>query len=155
MLNKLLHGIKVYKDLFSEEESVKLFKDMTPYLRPYSKDHPGLQTHPDLHKQVNIPHIKYFTYEKCWMNFTDIGFPDHEVWHTHDYKRAGVYYFDDCPGTVFKGKLGKFQVEGVANSVITFPSNLLHTAPLNQSGRRFTVAFNIVEEWQSGLLHQS
>ena len=156
MLNKFLHGIKTYRNVFSEEQKTKLFADLVPHLQSWTERHPGFQTGDKVHNIVNIPHIKYFTYEDSWMNFTDVNFPDHETWHTHDrWERTGVYYFFDCPGTVFEGKLGKFQIKGVANSIITFPGSLCHTAPLNKSGARFTIAFNILEEWSSGLWHWS
>ena len=155
MLNKVLHGIKTYNNVFSDEEKAKLFSNLVPYLMKWSDGHPGLQTDAFMHKRINIPHIKYFTYEECWMNFTDVNFPDWEAWHTHPTKRAGVYYFDDCSGTVFEGKFGKFQLKGVANSIITFPGSLRHTAPLNTSGARYTISFNILEEWSSGLWHWS
>ena len=144
MLNKLLHEIKTYNNIFSDRERAKLFANLVPCLRKVSDNHPGLQTMTDMGKYV--PHIKHFTYDRCWMNFTDVNFPDYESWHEHPAERAGVYYFDDCPGTVFKGKFGKFQIKGVANSIITFPGNLLHTAPLNKTGARYTLAFLISEE---------
>ena len=154
MLNKFLHGIKTYKNVFSDLEKEKLFNDSLPYLKSWGK-HPGLQTGDKIHNVVYIPHIKYFTYEKCWVNYTDVNFPDSEAWHRHPTKRAGVYYFSDCPGTIFEGKFGKFKVKGVANSIITFPGSLRHTAPLNKSGARYTMAFEILEEWSSGLWHWS
>ena len=154
MLNKLLHEIKTYNNVFSNIEKEKLFIDLVLRLKIFNQSEtPGLQTDPKMGEY--IPHIKYFTYERCWMNYTDINFPDHEVWHTHPTKRTGVYYFDDCSGTVFEGKFGKFQLKGVANSIITFPGNLRHTAPLNKSGPRYTIAFEILEEWSSGLWHWS
>ena len=154
MLNKLLHGIKTYNNVFSHTEQLRLFANLVPHLRKLSDKHPGLQTPETMKKYV--PHIKYFTYERCWMNFTDVNFPDWEGWHIHPgYERAAVYYFNDCPGTVFEGKFGKFQLKGVANSIITFPGNLRHTAPLNKSGPRYTMAFEILEEWSSGLWHWS
>ena len=154
MLNKFLHGIKIYNNVFSDIEKDILFCNLRQHLKVWNIQ-PGLQTDDEMHKVVHIPHIKYFSYEYCWMNYTDVNFPDHEVWHTHPTKRAGVYYFDDCSGTVFEGKFGKFQLKGVANSIITFPGNLLHTAPLNKSGARYTMAFEILEEWSSGLWHWS
>ena len=154
MLNKFLHGIKTYNNVFSDVEKDKLFHDSRPHLKSWD-NLPGLQTGDKMYNVVYIPHIKYFTYEKCWVNYTDVNFPDSEAWHTHPTKRAGVYYFDDCSGTVFEGKFGKFQLKGVANSIITFPGNLLHTAPLNKSGARYTMAFEILEEWSSGLWHWS
>ena len=153
MLNKFLHGIKIYNNVFSNAEKENLFYDLVPELKFLSDDHPGLQTYADMKKYV--PHIEYFTFNMCWMNFTDVNFPDYESWHTHDTKRAGVYYFHDCPGTIFKGKFGKFQLKGVANSIITFPGSLRHTAPLNTSGARYTISFNILEEGSSGLWHWS
>ena len=154
MLNKVLHGIKTYNNVFSKKEKSKLFYDSLPHLKSWDS-HPGLQTGDKMHNVVNIPHIKYFTYEKCWVNYTDVNFPDREFWHTHPCKRAGVYYFNDCPGTVFQGKFGKFQLEGNSNSIITFPGTLRHTAPVNKSGARYTIAFQILEEWSSGLWHWS
>ena len=154
MLNKLLHGIKIYKNVFSTEQKTRLFCDALDHLRSVST-HPGLQTKNYLHHLIHVPSIKYFTYDECWMNYTDVNFPDSESWHTHRHKRVGVYYFSDCPGTIFEGKFGKFQLKGVANSIITFPGNLLHTAPLNKSCARYTIAFNILEEWSSGLWHWS
>ena len=153
MLNKFLHGIKTYNNVFSDKEKEKLFNDLVPHLKFWSEDYPGLQTKPNMKKYV--PHIKYFSYERCWMNLTDINLPADESWHIHPSKRTGVYYFDDCPGTFFEGKFGKFQLRGVANSIITFPGNLWHTAPLNKSGIRYTMAFEILEEWSSGLWHWS
>ena len=155
MLNELLHGIKVHNNVFSDIEKKKLFYDSVPYLKKLGEGYPGLQTNSDMHELIDMPNVKYFTYQKCWMNFTDVNFPDYESWHIHDSKRAGVYYFTDCPGTIFKGKFGKFQLKGVANSIITFPGNLWHTAPLNKSGIRCTMAFEILEEWSSGLWHWS
>ena len=146
MLNKLLHGIKTYNNVFSRAERVKLLYDLLPYFKDQSEKNPGLQTRDKIHNLVYIPHIKYFTYQKCWGNFTDINFPDFENWHVHSTRRAAVYYFHDCPGTIFKGKFGKFQIKGVANSIITFPGSLLHTAPLNKTGPRYTLAFLINEE---------
>lgn len=155
MLNKLLHGIKTYHNVFSEKQSFELFTNLVPYLQSRTENHPGLQTPNVMHKFVNFPKIEHFTYDQCWMNFTDVNFPDWESWHTHPTKRAGVYYFSDCPGTIFDGKFGKFEVKGVANSILTFPGSLRHTAPLNKSGARYTIAFNILEEWSSGLWHWS
>ena len=153
MLNKFLHGIKIYNNVFSDVEQAKLFDNLVSRLTILPGKHPGLQTTADMGKYV--PHIKHFTYDKCWMNFTDINFPADEIWHVHPTKRSGVFFFRDCPGTVFQGKYGKFQVKGVANSIITFPGNLRHTAPLNKSGPRYTIAFEILEEWSSGLWHWS
>ena len=67
---------------------------------------------------------------------------------THPSKRTGVYYFDDCSGTVFEGKFGKFQLKGVANSIITFPGSLRHTAPVNKSGARLYC--KLLKYWKSG-----
>ena len=154
MLDKLLHGIKTYNNVFSNIEKEKLFIDLVLRLKIFNQSEtPGLQTDPKMGEY--IPHIKYFTYERCWMNYTDINFPVDEAWHVHPTKRTGVYYFRDCPGTVFEGKYGKFQVKGFANSIITFPGSLRHTAPLNKSGPRYTIAFEILEEWSSGLWHWS
>ena len=156
MLNKLLHGIKTYRDVFSEKQRLELFTNLVPYLQSWTEKHPGLQTPDSMHKVVNFPKIDHFTYDQCWMNFTDVNFPDWEAWHDHfNYKRTAVYYFYDCPGTIFKGKFGKFKIKGIANSIVTFPGNLIHTAPVNKSGARYTIAFNILEEWSSGLWLQS
>ena len=155
MLNKLLYGIKIYKNVFSTGQKTRLFNDALDHLRILDDAYPGLQTKNNLHDLIRVPSIKYFTYERCWMNVTDIDYPDHEVWHTHPSKRVGVYYFSDCPGTIFEGKFGKFQLKGIANSLITFPGTLLHTAPVNKTGHRYTISFDILEEWSSGLWHWS
>ena len=146
MLNKFLHRIKTYNNVFSNIEKEKLFHDLVPHLK-FLENYPGLQTYAGMKKY--IPHIEYFAFNRCWMNFTDVNFPDYELWHTHPTKRAGVYFFDDCSGTIFEGKFGKFQLKGVANSIITFPGNLIHAAPLNKSGARYTMAFEILEEFSS------
>ena len=71
MLNKFLHGIKTYNNVFSDVEKDRSFGIFNQDFKLY-----------------HIPHIKYFSYEYCWMNYTDVNFPDYEMAHI---LKRGVY----------------------------------------------------------------
>ena len=80
--------------------------------------------------------------EKCWLNYTRKGFPDHYCWHTHPHRYTCVYYFDDGPGTVFKGIRKNFQINVLKDTLVVFPAHLFHSAPLHDESERYTIAFD-------------
>tara|TARA_B100000131_G_scaffold315773_1_gene354766 strand:+ start:1651 stop:2160 length:510 start_codon:yes stop_codon:yes gene_type:complete len=106
----------------------------------------GRQTAPNLHKlpifkdifDIIAPKISQSVKEelllvKSWVNWTD-GDKKHELWHIHPSKFSAVYYMTpfNC-GTQFKSGLVRAQM----NSLIIFPSHLLHTAPISRTKDRY------------------
>ena len=117
--------------------------------------YPGRQTFSNLHHNYLYDDIfdtmlynvkKYLkqdlTIDKAWINWTD-GDKQHECWHTHTpAKLSAVYYMTpyNC-GTQFQDQF----VETELNSLLVFPSDLLHTAPVsNNRYVRYTMAFDLI-----------
>ena len=117
--------------------------------------YPGRQTFSNLHHNYLYDDIfdtmlynvkKYLkqdlTIDKAWINWTD-GDKQHECWHTHTpAKLSAVYYMTpyNC-GTQFQDQF----VETELNSLLVFPSDLLHTAPVSNSRYgRYTMAFDLI-----------
>ena len=125
-----------------------------------AKEPPGRQTLNELHHNdlyEDIFETMMYTIKKylkqdlsigrAWINWTD-GDKQHESWHTHTpAKLSAVYYMTpyNC-GTQFQDRF----VETKLNSLLVFPSHLLHTAPVdiqqNQYNRydRYTMAFDLI-----------
>ena len=117
--------------------------------------YPGRQTFSNLHHNYLYDDIfdtmlynikKYLkqdlSIDKAWINWTD-GDKQHECWHTHTpAKLSAVYYMTpyNC-GTQFQDQF----VETELNSLLVFPSDLLHTAPVsNNRYDRYTMAFDLI-----------
>ena len=125
-----------------------------------SRAAPGRQTLTELHHndlyadifETMLHTIKKYlkqdlSIDRAWINWTD-GDKQHECWHTHTpAKLSAVYYMTpyNC-GTQFQDQF----VETELNSLLVFPSHLLHTAPVaiqqNKYNRydRYTMAFDLI-----------
>ena len=119
--------------------------------------YPGRQTFSNLHHnylyddifETMLYNIKKYlkqdlSIDKAWINWTD-GDKQHECWHTHTpAKLSAVYYMTpyNC-GTQFQDQF----VETKLNSLLVFPSHLLHTAPVDIEQNqydRYTMAFDLI-----------
>ena len=118
-------------------------------------EYPGRQTFSDLHLnpryddifETMLYNVKTYlkedlTIDKACINWTD-GDKQHECWHTHTpAKLSAVYYMTpyNC-GTKFQDQF----VETELNSLLVFPSDLLHTAPVSDNRYdRYTMAFDLI-----------
>ena len=121
------------------------------------KNYPGKQTCSDLHQDSRYKDIlkimmfninknlkQDLSIHKAWINWTD-GDKQYECWHTHTSsgaKLSAVYYMTphNC-GTKFQDKF----VQTELNSLLVFPSHLLHTAPVSDNKySRYTMAFDLI-----------
>ena len=146
VLLRIFYDFKFYHNIYTDLERHSILQKAKPYLRTYENS-PGLQTPPYLHEEVNL--TKLFNacragdnVGRCWMNYTRKGFPDHYCWHTHPHRYTCVYYFDDGPGTIFKGIRKDFQINVPKNTLVVFPAHIFHTAPVHEETERYTIAFD-------------
>ena len=154
-------------NILTDNERKKLIKDCQPYLldseqlkKKFGGDYPGKQTESNLHYiscfKDPIDKILYkiknelkqdLGIQKAWINWTN-GNPQDIGWHTHPYaKFSAVYYMTlhNC-GTQFEDSF----VETELNSLLVFPSDLLHTAPASRFKynryERYTMALDLTYE---------
>ena len=134
------------KNILTDNERKKLIKDCQPYLldrekmkKKFGRYYPGKQTENSIY---NIPCFKDpidkmgkaiatvikkdLILKRSWINWTN-GRKKDIAWHNHpDADISAVYYMTkyNC-GTQFEDSFVKAEL----NSLLVFPSNLLHTAP--------------------------
>tara|TARA_B100001094_G_C17684495_1_gene554998 strand:- start:109 stop:570 length:462 start_codon:yes stop_codon:yes gene_type:complete len=145
VLLRIFYDFKFYRNIYTDLERQSILEKTKFYLQEFNNS-PGLQTPSNIHKEVDL--LKLFkacggvNVEKCWLNYTRKGFPDHYCWHTHPHRYTCVYYFDDGPGTVFKGIRKNFQINVLKDTLVVFPAHLFHSAPLHDESERYTIAFD-------------
>ena len=142
---RIFYDFRFYRNIFTDVERHNILQKAKPYLRTYENS-PGLQTPPYLHEEVDLS--KLFNIcgggkvERSWLNYTGDQFPDDYFWHTHPHRYTCVYYFDDGPGTVFKGMRKNFQINIKKDTLVVFPAHIFHTAPVHKETERYTIAFD-------------
>ena len=143
-------------NVLSNYERKKLIKEVQPFLMNNeqmnmhynnSKFYPGKQTDPQLHLTAEFGTVMKKILDKIkkeiklnleirrsWINWSN-GREDQMNWHHHyifnDTSFAAVYYLKTIPffsnGTLFEDGM----VRVPQNSMIIFPSHILHTTPTN------------------------
>ena len=146
---RIFYDFRFYYNIYTDLERQNILEKSKQYLQDWShvSDYPGLQTPPNIHREVDLS--KLFSVcgtnkkiERCWLNYTRKGFPDYYCWHTHPHRYTCVYYFNDGPGTVFKGIRKDFQINVPKNTLIVFPAHIFHSAPVHEESERYTIAFD-------------
>ena len=143
-------------NVLSNYERKKLIKEVQPFLMTReelnirynnSNFYPGKQTEDSLHLTPEFASVMKKILDKIkkeiklnleirrsWINWSN-GRKDQMNWHHHyifkDTSFAAVYYLKTLPffsnGTLFREKF----VRSPQNSMIIFPSHILHTTPTN------------------------
>ena len=147
--------MKVYKNILSQKEKLKLFKFAKKIVKDLGPDFPGLQSSPDLHQykelKILIDKIKDiidgYSIQKCWANFSN---GDYLSWHDHsDFDISMVYYLKNKSklGTMFKQEGTKVMMTKCEeNSMCIFNSKLIHSVPCHLPEERCSIAFNLVKK---------
>ena len=152
------------KNILTDNERKKLIKDCQPYLldgkqlgKKYGGDYPGKQTKEFIYdipcfkdpidkmgKAIGNVIKKDLVLRRAWINWTNGNSKDIN-WHNHpNADISAVYYMTiyNC-GTQFKDSFVKAEL----NSLLVFPSDLLHTAPASpfkyDRYDRYTLALDI------------
>ena len=147
--------MKVYKDILSKKERLKLLKFSKTTLKDLGPNYPGLQSFPNLHEykelKVLLDKVKLITKEymiqKCWVN---LSYGDYINWHNHpNCDKSIVYYLKNKSniGTMFKKEGHKVEVtKGLENSLLIFNSNILHSVPCHLPEERCSIAFDFIKK---------
>ena len=151
-------------NVLSEEQRIKLIEDSKPLLLTSEEIckatgangyFPGKQTLSFLHENPKFYDIfniflgkitdqlsVRFDIDRAWINFTD-GDKSCELWHNHIGAIYSVVYYAtayNC-GTQFENQF----VETEINSMLIFPSDLMHTAPVsNVRYDRYVLAMDLI-----------
>ena len=153
ILLKIFYDFRFYRNIYTDLERQDILEKTKRYLKDWNDNgdfpelyFPGLQTPDNMHKEVDLS--KLFkacggvNVEKCWLNYTRKGFPNHYSYHNHPYRYTGVYYFDDGPGTMFKGRLKNFQINILKDTLVVFPAHIFHSVPVHEENERYTISFD-------------
>ncbi len=147
----------IIKNILTDNERKKLIKDCQPYLLDLGKAFPGRQTENFIYdipcfkdpidkmgKAIRTVIKKDLLLRRSWINWTN-GSKKDIAWHNHpDADISAVYYMTKYTcGTQFEDSFVKAEL----NSLLVFPSNLLHTAPASpfkyDRYDRYTMALDI------------
>tara|TARA_R100001163_G_C4935280_1_gene109439 strand:- start:116 stop:568 length:453 start_codon:yes stop_codon:yes gene_type:complete len=149
--------MKVYKNILSKKERLKLLKFVKTKLENLGPDFPGLQTRDQLHRKKELlPLIneigkintlnKKYGIQKCWGNHT-VG--DYLCWHSHpNCDLSLVYYLQNKSeiGTVFKkDNFNVYVSKCPENSLLIFDSNQVHSVPYHLKEDRYSIAFDLIK----------
>ena len=144
--------MKVYKNILSQKEKLKLLKFAKKVVKDLGDNFPGLQSPSNLHqyKELNYfldkinPYIKNYTIIKCWANQST---GDYLCWHNHEaYDISIVYYLKNKSkiGTIFKKKGNEVMVlKCPENSMCIFDSKLIHSVPCHLPEERYSIAIDL------------
>tara|TARA_Y100000992_G_scaffold66712_1_gene41244 strand:+ start:269 stop:778 length:510 start_codon:yes stop_codon:yes gene_type:complete len=144
---RIFYGFQFYYNVFTDQEKETILDDAKFYLQAFDQNSPGLMSHPHLHEDVDLSKL----FDKCgatdvnqsWLNYAKKGFPKNHSWHTHPYRYTGVYYFDDCENTMFKGMKKIFQIDVPKNTLVVFPAHIFHSIPVvKDDSERYSLAFD-------------
>lgn len=147
VLLRIFYDFRFYYNVYTNLERQSILDKTSLYLQDFP-DSPGLQTSANIHREVDLS--KLFNacgcvdedVDRCWLNYTRKGFPGEFVWQTHPHRHTCVYYFNDGPGTVFKGIRKNFQINVPKNTLVVFPAHIFHSAPVHEENERYTIAFD-------------
>ena len=155
------NNITIFDDIFTNSERNKILKQFKPLLTNI-QDFPGLQTYANLHfvcKENNFyfdPFIKIKqrtniknSIFKSWVNYTDSEL-EYISWHDHmssPFNMTCVYMLENPEkiGTWFLVNEKIYKLKCPTNSLILFPTNLLHSVPGNIKKPRYTLAMEFME----------
>ena len=147
--------MKVYKNILSQKEKLKLFKFAKKIVKDLCSKYPGLQSLPNLHKCKELknlldkinPYMTGYKIIQCWANHSN---GDYLCWHDHsDFDISMVYYLKNKSklGTMFKQEGTKVMMTKCEeNSMCIFNSKLIHSVPCHLPEERCSIAFNLVKK---------
>jgi hypothetical protein len=147
------HNIEVHYNVLSEKERKNILKISNSKLYKISEDHPGLQTDSDFHHYIDqntlnkfFKKVKNKNIYKCWVNYTDFTMK-YEAFHNHENSKNTCVYMIENPekkGTIFNINEKIYQIDLPTNSMIIFPTHLMHTVPYNITKPRYSLAINFI-----------
>ena len=157
---ELKYGIKIFYNVFSKKERLKILNQFKPLLRKVD-NYPGLQTDPNLHiicnynshifnpfieikKRTKIVNSIY----KSWINYTDSELK-YLSWHDHmksPYDKTCAYMLENPEkiGTWFLIEDKIYKVKCPTNSLILFSKNLIHSVPYDIEKPRYSLAIDFM-----------
>lgn len=151
-----LFGIKVKRNILSDEERLKALETFTPHLLDLTslgETNPALQSRPNLHEFEE--HKWFFDLMKERLNIKGnvlmswiIGWRSdcENCWHNHgNFNRTSVLYSLENPeekGTWFRKYNFILKTKTPTNSALIFPSKLDHSPPDKVKLPRYTLAID-------------
>jgi len=152
---RIKFGIKIHRNVLTEEERLELIKDSNEYLVKFEVN-PNLQTHPDLHEKLNEQSLKSIqklldkigvtSILRCWATYTD-PMKVEGCWHKHPVNLTSVYYMEnpESLGTVFRVDNKEFRIDVPTNTLVVIPGYIDHNGPMNVTKRRETLVIDADE----------
>tara|TARA_R100000700_G_C3144289_1_gene125102 strand:+ start:283 stop:747 length:465 start_codon:yes stop_codon:yes gene_type:complete len=151
---------EIHENILTEKERQALLKFIKTKLKNFSDRHPGLQSDNNLHKYEELDIFlkkikKYYAPYKvfsCWAFYSE---GDSICWHDHHKEEKAVWSFvyyiknEDGIGTMFKDPSIKTfdKIEyscGKQNSLLKFPSDVIHSGPINYKKlERYVVSLDV------------
>ena len=139
---KYRYGIRIYRNVLSEEERLELLRNSSEYLDDKGPSVPGLQTVAVLHTLLNFKNhltlckllklVGFTNIRQCWSNYSD-SYQSETVWHTHSSRLTSIYYMENPEGlgTLFRVNKKEFKIDVPTNTLMVIPGNIEHNAPSN------------------------
>jgi len=152
---KFDHNIEVHYNVLSEKERKNILEISNSKLHNIGNNFPGLQTDTDLHHYIEqntlnkfCKKVKNKNIHTCWVNYTDYNMR-YENFHNHNVgniKNTCVYMIEnpEKKGTVFNVNGNFYQIDLPTNSMIIFPTHLMHSAPYNITKPRYSLAIDFI-----------
>tara|TARA_Y100000015_G_C2334040_1_gene62659 strand:- start:52 stop:543 length:492 start_codon:yes stop_codon:yes gene_type:complete len=148
------HGIKIFYDIFSEEERLKILNQFKDYLR-LDETRPGMQSDSILHLVCKknptlfnpFTKIKNIVSKKSihgsWINYCDEKITGESGWHSHS-NFSCVYMIENPEnhGTWFHVNDQIIKTECPTNSLLAFPKNIVHSPPHNTKKPRYVLVID-------------
>jgi hypothetical protein len=156
--------MKVYKNILSKKERLKLLKFIKTKIIDFGPNHPGLQSGNNLHEYKELKFllnkikniISNYKIKTCWANQSNGQFI---CWHQHPgCDKTMVYYLKNKSnmGTMFKLDNSYVKrsdnyydvkvTKGLENSLVFFNSDLVHSVPCHLPEERYSIAFELIEK---------
>ena len=155
LYHKIKFGIKIYRNVLTEEERLGLIKDSNRHLQKFP-GFPNLQSSSNLHKRLNKQSLKSIQklLDKigstnilfCWSIYMD-PMKVEGCWHNHEVKLTSIYYMEnpESLGTVFRVDNKEFRVDVPTNTLVVIPGHIEHNVPMNVTKQRESLVIDTDE----------
>jgi len=152
---RIKFGIKIHRNVLTEEERLGLIKDSNKYLIKFPIS-PNLQSEPDLHKKLNehslksiqklLDKIGFTSILSCWSTYID-PIKVEGCWHKHAVNLTSIYYMEnpESLGTVFRVDNKEFRIDVPTNTLVVIPGYIDHNGPMNVTKPRESLVIDTDE----------
>ena len=138
---RIKFGIKIYRNVLTEDERLELIRDSNKYLIKFPEN-PNLQSPSNSHEKFNEQSLKsiqklldkigFTSILRCWSTYMNPKKIE-GCWHKHPVNLTSIYYMEnpESLGTVFRVDNKEFRIDVPTNTLVVIPGYIDHNVPMN------------------------